>query len=94
MYEKIFQNIFREENTQSKRKKYEKCNKILSSSKFKEALLQSKCTIHIVYRVAYWLGCYEIIVCLNKILRMVKRCKLQRRNYAERKKPIKDRNCT
>lgn len=66
--EKIMRNTFRKECGLSRREKYKFNNAIMRSEKFKKALYNSDCHIHILYRMAYGSKHYIIVRLIDELV--------------------------
>ena len=59
IYEFVLQNTFREDSTIEQKYKYNR--RIITSYEFKNAIRNSNCYIHPIYKLGYMLGSYRII---------------------------------
>lgn len=72
MYEQTLINNMKNGSIKGKRDKYLNNNRIIRSKKFKEALKNCNCRINPLYRMAYRLNSYRLIVLANSLLRILR----------------------
>lgn len=70
--EKVLYNTFRLENSLTLAEKIKFNNNILCSDYFKTILEETRCRIHPLYRLAYRMARWEIVIMLNSLLKLKK----------------------